>query len=405
MKRIELSRRTLTVRAIGGLTALAVANKIDSVIAAPQIVALPDEGGEAPWDYWLSEKSAGVVRIASAGILWANPYNTQPWLFRLSDDRIEVLADLNRNLAVLDSLRRELYIGLGCAIENASVAAPSQGLAANVSLRMDAQTNLAAIINLGPSKTAKHLHHDAIALRHTHRGAYRQDRNVERQTLDALMRQVSSADTRLLLIDASTPDGRSHADLINEATETIIATPDLRDGRHIGIRGSIPRTTTDLEEAYRNADAAWVRANHTVSCATAVMFGLIMVRGSPDQSYSAYGSRPALAAPPSGGHGPRVDLEGRRNATNEIESAANSAAYLRALSSHDEILPRVRGIFAKRCPNLDIRHRCGTVSGSGCVMAITNSRISLASANETSGSSAQGQALSGPERPDKRLIS
>lgn len=280
MKRIELSRRTLTVRAIGGLTALAVANKIDSVIAAPQIVALPDEGGEAPWDYWLSEKSAGVVRIASAGILSANPYNTQPWLFRLSDDRIEVLADLNRNLAVLDSLRRELYIGLGCAIENASVAAPSQGLAANVSLRMDAQTNLAAIINLGPSKTAKHLHHDAIALRHTHRGAYHQDRNVERQTLDALMRQVSSADTRLLLIDASTPDGRSHADLINEATETIIATPDLRDGRHIGIRGSIPRTTTDLEEAYRNADAAWVRANHTVSCATAVMFGLIMVRGS-----------------------------------------------------------------------------------------------------------------------------
>src|SRR3989442_980992 len=72
----------------------------------------------APWDEWLGTPGEGPSRPLHAGILAANPHDTQPWRFALSQSGITVIADRARNLGSFDPFRREMHLGLGAAIEN-----------------------------------------------------------------------------------------------------------------------------------------------------------------------------------------------------------------------------------------------------------------------------------------------
>ena len=56
-------------------------------------------------------------------ILAPSTKNTQPWRFRVDDWAIHVFADLGRWQEVADPDQRELYMSLGCAIENILIAA------------------------------------------------------------------------------------------------------------------------------------------------------------------------------------------------------------------------------------------------------------------------------------------
>lgn len=61
------------------------------------------------------------------GILAPSTRNTQPWRFRVEGSCIEILADLARAQPVADRDRRELYLSLGCTLENLLVAAEQFG--------------------------------------------------------------------------------------------------------------------------------------------------------------------------------------------------------------------------------------------------------------------------------------
>ena len=50
-------------------------------------------------------------------------HNTQPWLFRVQKDRIQILPDMSKSLPAVDPDNRELFISLGCATENLCIAA------------------------------------------------------------------------------------------------------------------------------------------------------------------------------------------------------------------------------------------------------------------------------------------
>jgi hypothetical protein len=66
-------------------------------------------------------------------ILAPSSHNTQPWLFKLvGDDTIEVYADQSRWLKLADADKRELFISVGCALENLLIAAEHYGYAALV---------------------------------------------------------------------------------------------------------------------------------------------------------------------------------------------------------------------------------------------------------------------------------
>ena len=55
-------------------------------------------------------------------------HNTQPWIFSLSEQTIEIRPDKSRRLPVVDPDDHALYISLGAALENLRIAARQRGL-------------------------------------------------------------------------------------------------------------------------------------------------------------------------------------------------------------------------------------------------------------------------------------
>lgn len=80
---------------------------------------------DVPTDASLSERLRFLLRYA---ILAPSSHNSQPWEFVVDDDRIEIHAVEDRWLGVADCDKRELYISLGCAVENTCLAAERFGL-------------------------------------------------------------------------------------------------------------------------------------------------------------------------------------------------------------------------------------------------------------------------------------
>jgi hypothetical protein len=73
-----------------------------------------------PWMDW-DQPETGILALVRAGILSASPHNSQPWLFRVKDNEIVVLADTRRNTGELDPFLRELHISIGNAGESSLI--------------------------------------------------------------------------------------------------------------------------------------------------------------------------------------------------------------------------------------------------------------------------------------------
>lgn len=125
-----------------------------------------------PWDFPGRETVPERV-AARAALLASSPHNTQPWAIGILPTTLELRARFDRNLGAMDSLRREMHIGLGCALENMVIAARAMGRAAHVELLpIAADPALVARVELSPGAPDRGPLFDAIARRHTNRGAY-----------------------------------------------------------------------------------------------------------------------------------------------------------------------------------------------------------------------------------------
>lgn len=83
---------------------------------------------------------ADLLRMAT---LAANGHNTQPWKFRLNDDGVGILPDFTRRTEVVDPDDHHLFISLGCAAENLTIAAQARGWQATlVTKRTDIEVML-----------------------------------------------------------------------------------------------------------------------------------------------------------------------------------------------------------------------------------------------------------------------
>lgn len=133
----------------------------------------PGEGvAYEPWDFPGEEVLPERIAVAAA-ILAANPHNTQPWLFVVTPDVIEIRADLRKSLGAMDPLHRELHVGLGCAVENLVRAAQAHGRAAVVRWLPDPATpTLVARVELTPDAPRRDALYEAISRRHTSRDRY-----------------------------------------------------------------------------------------------------------------------------------------------------------------------------------------------------------------------------------------
>src|SRR5579864_8365958 len=118
--RTKLSRRKVLALAGGGTLVLVVGGGVWR--AADQGVFSTGEGpAYEPWDDWRTA-TRGPVNLVRAAILAANPHNSQPWLFHVTQTQIDLYADFQRNIGAIDPFLREMHIGLGCALENLLLA-------------------------------------------------------------------------------------------------------------------------------------------------------------------------------------------------------------------------------------------------------------------------------------------
>src|SRR5207302_8672610 len=131
----------------------------------------------------------GSLPLVRAAILAANPHDSQPWLFRVGASGIDLFADTALDIGAVDPDHREMYIGLGCALDNLLLAAGARGLAWRLALMPDrAHATHVARIDLTPGPRATSELYEAIPHRHTNRGPYDRSPAVPPDPLHAVTR-------------------------------------------------------------------------------------------------------------------------------------------------------------------------------------------------------------------------
>jgi nitroreductase len=296
-----VSRRAV----VGGVGALALAGL--GYRAWDRGVFTSGEGpAYAPWGEWRGQDADGAQRPLHAAILAANPHDTQPWLFAASDNSITVFADRARNLGAFDPFRREMHLGLGCAVENIVRAAGVYGIAAYVApveglltLSPGPEPVAVAHIRLDAAAPARDPLFEAIPNRHTNRGRYRRDQAIPHELLHRFVDLVTSDSVRLVFVEDRAARDEFGA-LMVEATQRIIDDPEMaadsahwfrtgareiawhRDGITMDAAGLPPLTVAAAkimpDQDAKTADSYWLSMTRDTHAATAPLFGMILVK-------------------------------------------------------------------------------------------------------------------------------
>src|SRR4051812_6145140 len=97
-----------------------------------------------------------IATALAAAVRAPSPHNTQPWRFVSGWDRIEVLLDAERVLAVADSDAKEARLSCGAAILNIRVALRAAGYDSTVDLLPDRgrPEHLATVWLTGPCRVS-----------------------------------------------------------------------------------------------------------------------------------------------------------------------------------------------------------------------------------------------------------
>jgi Nitroreductase family len=135
-----------------------------------------------------------LVRYAT---LAANGHNTQPWKFRASTSRIVVLPDFSRRTPAVDPDDHHLFVSLGCAAENLSLAAHAAGFPGQ--LRFDPANYGSVIFEFAQGPRHPSVMFDAIRHRQSTRTEY-DGRPVSAADLQSLAAAAAVPGIELLLI-------------------------------------------------------------------------------------------------------------------------------------------------------------------------------------------------------------
>lgn len=133
----------------------------------------------------LDVRSAGLARMRELvryASLAANGHNAQAWRFAIGEDGIDIHPDSLRRLPVVDPADRELWISLGCALENLTIAARAVGLCPEVTY--PGRDDVIRVRLTSDAPEAGPLL-DAVPLRRNNRSAY-DGRSVAATALRAL---------------------------------------------------------------------------------------------------------------------------------------------------------------------------------------------------------------------------
>lgn len=138
-----------------------------------------------------------MLEFIRCATLAANSHNTQPWRFRLSEDRAEILPDHSRRTPAVDPDDHHLFASLGCAAENFALAAEARGRRADIAFEPAGDGRIAIDLTNAPAAESELF--AAIPERQCTRSDY-DGRAVASADL-ALLDQAAHADgVRLILL-------------------------------------------------------------------------------------------------------------------------------------------------------------------------------------------------------------
>lgn len=251
------------------------------------------------WKDWRAAPK-GPMRLVAAAILAANPHNSQPWLFRVTKDQIELLADQRRHIGMMDPLHREMHIGLGCALENMEQVAFLDGWQTTSILTPDPkEPNLMARIKLTKGTPKESLLAMAIPLRRTDRGAFDTKQEVSPKQRKRLGALAVSSDVQVRWF-TSPADKQLVGAWTVRGTEAIIKDREQSRDSHKWLRGSwqeleqkkdgltydVQGMSTAMNVMAKmlppvsgpQGDRFWLEATKTRQVGTASAFGMLLVR-------------------------------------------------------------------------------------------------------------------------------
>ncbi|PJZ52094.1 Acg family FMN-binding oxidoreductase [Leptospira adleri] len=121
----------------------------------------------------LSDRNGKMLDLIRYATLAPSGHNSQPWKFSLKENTIRIFPDFNRRLPAVDPDDRELYISLGCALENLLIASEQAGYIPEVEYfpAREEKECIQVILKKGISKKNETLFR-AIPLRQSTRNEY-----------------------------------------------------------------------------------------------------------------------------------------------------------------------------------------------------------------------------------------
>ena len=215
-----MTTRRKFLKILGGGTILAAAGAPKFAMTRAPTKAL------APWQAATNYTEPRRRALAHA-LLAPNPHNRQPWLIELKgEDTVILHRDETRELPMTDPFNRQIFIGLGCFIEQMVIAASADGYAIDLTLFPDGETGPIAHAMFRKGATTNPLAAQ-ILHRHCNKEAY-EDRSVE-------------ADKAVALSD--------HATIITEGAKTAALRKLIWDALYVEI--TTPRTLRESVELMR----------------------------------------------------------------------------------------------------------------------------------------------------------
>ena len=342
---------------LGGATALVAGTGLLSYRVYDTAALNPGSGvAYDAWRVW--RKLPGPLGAVACAVLAASPHNTQPWTFALSTDAIDVFVDTTRGTGAVDPLRREQYVGLGCAVENLVLGAAARGLAPQVSWLPDgADGDRVATIGLGESERAADPLYDAIGRRHTNRGPYT-SRRVPLATLEDLASPPAGEGLAVRwIVDPEPKDLMSQ--LLIDAAEALIHDEDQSKDGFVWFRGSQDEISKHQDglvldgqglsplvlglakllpaSSRADGDRFWLKQTRTVHTATAAAYGVITTTEDDRRSQLEAGrllQRVHLAATSRG-----IALQHMNQVTERIDREATTGATPTFAPRFADLLP------------------------------------------------------------------
>jgi hypothetical protein len=223
---LEARKETVPNSGLSALPASVCPDQIGGMAVDPQPAAKPP----------IPIPAAVLRRAVLAATAAPSLHNTQPWLFRINDDRIDVYVDRRRQLHATDPHGREMYVSVGAALFNLRVALGAQGWTAQPQLCPDpTEPDLAATVLVSGSAKimpAARALAGAIANRHTNRRPF-QNQPIPEPICTELTQAATVEGGLLLYAEGALRDG----------VLSLTRTADNRLGREPGHRIEMAKWT------------------------------------------------------------------------------------------------------------------------------------------------------------------